>query len=470
MLWDIDGKKEKIAFISEQFTWTYADLQAKYLAVAEAIGKRCLIFILCKNVPAAIAGYIGCLERKIVPLLLDAALDSNLLQRLRDIYCPAYLWVPRDRQDLFIDCCQIMEIDDYVLLATGVKEAPQLYDNLALLMTTSGSTGSPKLVRLSYDNIRSNTESIVSYLNIDAGERAITSLPMHYVYGLSVINTHLYAGASLVVTEKTMFQREFWDLVKTQAVTSFSGVPYTYTMLEKLRFFRMNLPSLHTLTQAGGKLDPELHEKFARYAKENGRKFVVMYGAAEATARMGYLPAEYSLAKAGAMGIAIPGGRFELSDDNGNIIDLADTPGELIYYGPNVSLGYAENKEELAKGDEQHGRLATGDIAQRDQDGFYTVVGRKKRFLKIFGKRINLAEVEHILRQHFYGFEFACTGRDDYLYTFLVGDDMEEKIKSFLVEKFAIHPSALRVLSIPALPKNAAGKTLYRELEQYYDL
>ena len=470
MIFNISAYKDNISLVTEQECITYERLIQKSNAVAKAIGERCLVFILCTNTPASIYGYVGTINNRIVSLLLDDKLDDDLLNRLLDTYQPAYLWLPKNGTHCFHKMKSIFSADGYELLKTGREGPISLYDNLALLMTTSGSTGSPKLVRLSYDNIRSNTESIVSYLNIDAGERAITSLPMHYVYGLSVINTHLYEGASLVVTEKTMFQREFWDLVKTQAVTSFSGVPYTYTMLEKLRFFRMNLPSLHTLTQAGGKLDPELHEKFARYAKENGRKFVVMYGAAEATARMGYLPAEYSLAKAGAMGIAIPGGRFELSDDNGNIIDLADTPGELIYYGPNVSLGYAENKEELAKGDEQHGRLATGDIAQRDQDGFYTVVGRKKRFLKIFGKRINLAEVEHILRQHFYGFEFACTGRDDYLYTFLVGDDMEEKIKSFLVEKFAIHPSALRVLSIPALPKNAAGKTLYRELEQYYDL
>ncbi|SDG78431.1 Acyl-CoA synthetase (AMP-forming)/AMP-acid ligase II [Selenomonas sp. WCT3] len=470
MMFNLSAYKGDVSLIDGEHCVTYEMLIHKSNAIAKAIGNRCLVFILCTNTPASIYGYVGTINNNIVPLLLDYKLDNSLLNELLNTYKPDYLWLPKSGRHHFSGMKCVFGDDGYELLKTCYEEPVSLYEDLALLMTTSGSTGSPKLVRLSYDNIRSNTESIVSYLNIDAGERAITSLPMHYVYGLSVINTHLYAGASLVVTEKTMFQREFWDMVKTQAVTSFSGVPYTYTMLEKLRFFRMNLPSLHTLTQAGGKLDPELHEKFARYAMERGKKFVVMYGAAEATARMGYLPAEYSLAKAGAMGIAIPGGRFELSDDNDNIIDLADTPGELIYYGPNVSLGYAENKEELANGDEQHGRLATGDIAQRDQDGFYTVVGRKKRFLKIFGKRINLAEVEHILRQHFKESEFACTGRDDYLFIFFVGGDMDEKIKSFLVEKIAIHPSALRVLSIPDLPKNAAGKTLYRELEQYYDL
>ncbi len=198
---------------------------------------------------------------------------------------------------------------------------------------------------------------------------------MSYVYGLSVINTHIFSGASIVVTDKTLFQKEFWQLMKDFEVTNFNGVPYTFEMLMRLRFLRMKLPALKIITQAGGKLDPELHLKFAEYAAQNDKKFFVMYGAAEATARMGYLPAEKSLDKIGSMGIAIPGGRFELAD------------GELIYYGDNVSLGYAECGEDLSKDDERHGKLITGDLAKVDDEGFYTIIGRKKRFLKMFGSK-----------------------------------------------------------------------------------
>lgn len=173
---------------------------------------------------------------------------------------------------------------------------------MALLLTTSGSTGSPKLVRQSYKNIAANTDSIIDYLELDASERSISTLPMNYTYGLSIINTHLKVGASLILTEYTLVQRDFWTLFAEYEATSFGGVPYTYEMLDKLQFFRRKLPSLRTMTQAGGKLLPVLHKKFAEYADKEGKKFIVMYGQAEATARMGYLPAQKSLEKYGAMG------------------------------------------------------------------------------------------------------------------------------------------------------------------------
>ena len=272
------------------------------------------------------------------------------------------------------------------------------------------------------------------------------------------------------MTEKTLFDRSFWQLMREKEVTNLSGVPYTYAMLKRLRFFRMDLPALRTLTQAGGKLDPELHSEFAAYADAHGKKFVVMYGAAEATARMGYLPPQYALEKVGAMGIAIPGGRFALVDEAGAEITAADTVGELVYYGANVTLGYAESGADLARGDERHGRYETGDLAQRDADGYYTIVGRKRRFLKMFGKRTNLQEVEHILRQHFGEIELACAGIDDNLYIFVTQEVLVPKIVPFLSAKLGLHHTAFTVKYIAEIPKNASGKTVYRELEQYYDV
>ena len=298
----------------------------------------------------------------------------------------------------------------------------------------------------------------------------MTNLPLHYVYGLSILNTHLTVGASVVVTEKTLFDRSFWQLMRDKEVTSFSGVPYTYAMLKRLRFFRMDLPALRTLTQAGGKLDPELHSEFAAYADAHGKKFVVMYGAAEATARMGYLPPQDALEKIGAMGIAIPGGRFALVDEAGAEITAVDTVGELVYYGANVTLGYAESGADLARGDERHGRYETGDLARRDADGYYTIVGRKRRFLKMFGKRTNLQEVEHILRQRFGEIEVACAGIDDNLYIFVTQEVFVREIVPFLSAKLGLHHSAFTARCIAEIPKNTSGKTVYRELERYYDV
>ena len=353
------------------------------------------------------------------------------------------------------------------MLSTREKNPFELNDNLALLMTTSGSTGSPKFVRQSYENIFSNTKSIVEYLKLDEKSRAITNLPLNYVYGLSILNTHIFSGASIVLTESTLFQKEFWQLMKEKEVTNFNGVPYTFSMLEKLRFFRMKLPALETITQAGGKLDPELHFKFADYAAKNNKKFFVMYGAAEATARMGYLPFEKSLEKCGSMGIAIPDGKFELVDAEGKIITAPDTIGELIYYGNNVALGYAESGKDLILGDERNKRLETGDLAKFDSDGYFTIVGRKKRFLKMFGKRINLQEVEHILRQHFDITEIACSGVDDKMIVFITEEKFLNEIVPYLSKKLNLHPAAFEVNVIANIPKNSSGKIIYSELENY---
>ena len=297
-----------------------------------------------------------------------------------------------------------------------------------MLISTSGSTGSPKLVRQTYTNIEENTRSIIQYLGITDSERAITTLPMNYVYGLSVLNTHLYAGAALILTDLVCYSKKFWDLFRSQEATSFAGVPFMYEMLDKLRFTKkIEVPSLRYMTQAGGKLSPDLQKKVSEYARDTGRKFVVMYGASEATARMGYLPMEYALEKEGSMGIAIPGGRFALLGEDDQEFDEPDRVGEMIYYGPNVTLGYAQQRADLAKGDENHGRLVTGDMARRDADGFYYIVGRKKRFVKILGKRVNLDEMERLLKKNFDSIDIACAGADDRLGVFVVDPALAEQ-------------------------------------------
>jgi acyl-coenzyme A synthetase/AMP-(fatty) acid ligase len=323
-------------------------------------------------------------------------------------------------------------------------------------------------VRQSYENIEANTASIVEYLELDETERPITTLPMNYTYGLSIINSHISVGSTILMTDKSIMQKEFWNFFKEQKATSFGGVPYTYEMLRKLRFMRMDLPSLRTMTQAGGKLTPELHEEFAQYAKSNGKKFVVMYGQCEATARMGYLPAKMAVEKKGSMGVTIPGGEFALIDVNGEKITQPFVTGELVYDGKNVTLGYAECGEDLIKGDERHGHLQTGDMAQFDEDGYYYIVGRKKRFLKIYGNRVNLDEVERLIKGKFDGLDCACAGVDDHMYIFLTESARADELKSFVLEKTKLNPAAFKTEVIDEIPKNDAGKTLYRELEKYY--
>ena len=447
---------------------TYAEMYYAGEKLYGAIGRRCLVFVLCENSIGSLLGYVTFLDHKVVPLMISANLDEGLLSGLIDAYQPAFLWVPAHEISRFDGYEIVHEAYSYALLSTGFEKEPKLYDDLALLLTTSGSTGSPKFVRQSYDNIRANTTSIVEYLRLDSSERPITTLPMNYTYGLSIINTHVWVGATILLTNKGLMQKEFWNFFKEQKATSFGGVPYTYEMLDRLRFFRMDLPSLRTMTQAGGKLTPELHEKFAKYAAENGKHFVVMYGQCEATARMGYLPADKAVEKKGSMGIAIPGGSFKLIDSEGKEIDMPHVTGELVYEGENVTLGYAECGEDLIKGDERNGLLVTGDMAEFDEDGYYYIVGRKKRFLKIYGNRVNLDEADRMIKGEFNS-EVACAGVDDHMYIFITDEKLSDDIKSFVVTKTKLNPMAFKVVVIDEIPRNDSGKTLYKELSKYYE-
>ena len=469
MMWKLNKFKNNTAVITESGQKiTYEELDAHCQSLTDKIGRRCLVFNLCRNETASLAGYTGFLNAKIVPLMLKADLDKDLLKSFIITYKPDYLHVPSDMAAAFTDSREIYKNLGYSLIKTPYNNEFELHDELALLLTTSGSTGSPKLVRQSYKNIEANTKSIVKYLNIEETERAITTLPMNYTYGISIINTHLMTGACLILTEKGLMQKEFWQQLKENKATSFGGVPYTYEILERLRFFRMDLPSLKYLTQAGGKLSPDLHEKFAKWAIENDKKFIVMYGQTEATARMAYLPCEKSLEKYGSMGIAIPGGKFSLIDENGEEITTPETVGELVYEGDNVTLGYAQCGDDLKKGDERGGRLVTGDMAKFDKDGFFYIAGRKKRFLKIYGNRVNLDETERLIKSNFKDIDCACTGTDDKMDIFITNPLYKEIVLKFISAKTGINHNAFTVNIISEIPKNEAGKTLYKELELSY--
>ena len=468
MMWKFERCQANTAVVDEGGRQlTYAELRHEGRLLCQQADGRCLVFCLSKNVLGSFVGYTAFLNGGVVPAMLPADMDTALFKTLYETYKPKYVWAPAGFE--LEDGCIRYERFGYRLFQTPFGDVTRLAPNLALLLTTSGSTGSPKFVRQSYQNIRANTDSIVEYLSLTQRERPITTLPMNYTYGLSIINTHLDVGATVLLTDKSVAQKEFWAFFKAQGATSFGGVPYTYEMLDRMRFTRMELPTLTTLTQAGGKLLPELHRAYAQWCEKTGRQFIVMYGQCEATARMAYLPWEQSLTKIGAMGIPIPGGSFELVDENGALITEPNTTGELRYRGANVTLGYATTGEDLIRGDDFGGVLDTGDMAQVDEDGYYTVVGRKKRFLKLFGNRVNLDEVERMLKAQFPGVDIACAGRDDRLLLFATDEAALPGMRAYIAEKTGLNISGFVTVPIAAIPQNESGKTLYKELEKYDD-
>lgn len=441
---------------NEELTYGQLQIEADRLKAFLHQGK--LAFCLCSNTIASVVGYVALIQRHVATVMLDADKDCELLENLLAIYHPQYVWAPEGK----VNGVKLFDYFGYVLYE--YSQIPiEIHPDLALLLTTSGSTGSPKLVRLTQKNLLSNADSIAEYLHITSDEKPVTSLPMYYSYGMSVINSHFVKGATLLLTRKTVLEKGFWEFVKREHATSIAGVPYTYEMLKRLRFLKMDLPDLKVMIQAGGKLNADIVKEYVDFAREKGKEFIVMYGQTEAAPRMSYLPFENASDKYASIGIAIPGGKFSIRDANNKEIETPDTDGELVYMGDNVCMGYAETPEDLAKGDENHGILHTGDVARIDNEGFYYITGRMKRFVKVWGNRVNLDAIEQLVKPIIS--DCACTGVDDHIHVYITDKKLEGNIVKYLSEKTGLNIRAFIVNVVSEIPKKMSGKIDYSKLD-----
>ena len=462
MFLDIDKKTNGAAGVdSEGNGITYGELRV--FTKNFEITPRAVVFCLCENNIGAFAGFFAFIENKAVPLLLPEKINRDMLSQLLDIYTPAYIWCREAVAEEFDYSC-VSEAYGYKLLRTGNEKYP-LNDDLALLLTTSGSTGSPKLVRHSYKNITENPKNVAMFFQITSDCRAMADLPIHYTMGLSVICSHIYAGATVLLTSRSLLEAAYWDFYKEYKPTTFTGVPYSYEVLNKLRFTRNEHPELQIMAQGGGKLSEELYLSFAEYAIKTNKKFIPTFGMTECTARMAGLMPELALEKVCAIGRAIPGGRLFLTDDNGSEIEPCEATGEMGFEGPGVTMGYAECREDLQKEDERNGLILTGDMAKRDASGVYFIIGRKTRFLKLLGFRVNLDECEEMIHKEF-SLSNACAGSDEKMIVYVEERGMAEKIPAFLSKQTGIGIPAFAVKIITKIPRNTAGKVLYDELDR----
>lgn len=391
------------ALIGPDGSLSYAELDARVQAAADALGPvRRVVTLTATNTVDAVVAYLAA-QRAGHPLIVcgDDAAGADLHARYAD--------------------------------------ATELHPDLALLLSTSGSTGTPKLVRLSHDNLATNAAAIAEYLGLTPDDRAITTLPLHYCYGLSVLNSHLSVGASVVLTDLSVVDACFWDLARQHAVTSFAGVPHTFELLDRIGFTGDEVPSLRYVTQAGGRMPAE---RVARYAQLT--RLVVMYGQTEATARMAYLPPELAAGYPSAIGRAIPGGELRIDDT-----------GELVYRGPNVMMGYAYGPADLGRGAE-HRELRTGDLA-REVDGLFEIVGRCSRIIKPFGVRIDLDDLERCLAVD--GIDAMCAGDDQRVVIGVSSDDRD--LRDDVAERLNLPPSRVVVARFAALPYLTNGKADY---------
>ncbi len=323
---------DRVALVDDRGTQLrYAELAAQVESLAATLPeKRSLVMVeVASQIPSVVA-YLAALKAGhavIVAKPGDVASAGSIYQQFR----------PSVVHEAGKDGFRGLHDDD-----------PEIHPDVAALYSTSGSTGSAKLVRLSAQNIQTNAESIATYLDIDESEITPTVLPLSYSYGASILSSHLLRGARLILTQYSVVDPEFVTLFEREKCTSLSGVPYTWELIEQVGLLDRDWPHLATLTQAGGKMPASRVLRLATWAKENHKRLFVMYGQTECTARMSYLPWEHTLEHSDCIGVAIPGGEFRLVDEDGESVEGTGQRGELVYSGPNVMMGYATTREELA--------------------------------------------------------------------------------------------------------------------------
>lgn len=404
---------------------------------------RSLVILRCSLTAECVAAYVALLDAGHVPLLLEADLAGELVEHLAGLYC----------------------VDAIVDPAHGIDRregGAALHPDLALLLTTSGSTGSPKLVRFSRAGVLANAQAIAQSLALDAGERPLLHLPMSYSYGLSVIHSHLVTGGCIGLTRHGVMEPGYFDDLTAHEATSIAGVPFHYAALRRL-LGKIQTSTLRTLTQAGGRLDPKLVAFFAEWAELSGRRFVVMYGQTEAGPRITLLPPESARSAPEAIGLPLPGVTVHLLGEDGRPVADGE-PGEMVVESPGVMMGYAQGPDDLALGDVLGGRLATGDIALRGSDGLLRIVGRASRIVKVFGLRVNADEVEQRLAA--LGHQAVCFGAEDALRVLLESEADTAAVRQQLVELFSLPPRGIEVrLAAAPVARAPSGKLAASTLE-----
>ena len=428
---------------------TYGELKQRIIDVGRHLSVRQLVVIEMGNNIESVVFYLGCLFKGTVAILVHENLSEFELSEYIEKFQPEYLFLSIKANQLFLKRIgyQVVEIgNERVLFEKRVKVSKEIHPDLAILLPTSGTSHISKLVRISRRNLLDNTKNICRALAIESADVAITSLPLSYTYGLSVLNTHLLKHGMVLLTGKSVVQKSFFEFANANGVTSFAGVPYTYELLEKCGHFRKS-NSIKKYTQAGGRLSRNLCDKFAKYCNENDKSFSIMYGQTEATARMTVLPWTEMQRKKGSVGKVLCNGKLWIED------------GEVCYAGRNVSMGYCYGMDDLSRGDDNQGILKTGDYGYLDEEGYLYLTGRCDDFVKLFGKRINLNSIERMADERF-GIDIIVRVEGDGI-MILYEEECEEKIrpiKDRIRKEIHIPEKCINFKKVAAFKRNRNGK------------
>jgi long-chain acyl-CoA synthetase len=479
----IDKWPDRLAVVEGDLRWTYTQLghesellHGRLRDAGLRKGER--VILLMKNSGLYVAAYTAALALgAVVVSLHPEALTSEILKIVSHVGAAGIITTPslwskhgNGLEESGLRFALLSHTTVSLRSGTDYKPAPE---GLAQILYTSGTTGCPKGVMLSHGNLIANVQSILACLELAPSDAIVAVLPFVFSYGNSVLLTHLFAGAKIIIESNLLFSHCIVESIKKESATGFSGVASNYAFLfRESGFHAANLPSLRYFTSAGGPMPRSLLTK-VRNAFPAVR-FHVMYGQTEATARLTMLPPEELERKSGSAGRGIPGVSVKVVDDEGNSL-LSGTHGEIVVAGGNIMQGYwrdeAETKNRL-----RDGWLFTGDLGFLDEEGFLFITGRKNEMIKTGGFRVSPEEVEEALLEQEDVLEVGVAGvADDLMGEVIVAGIVLKPHKEFSPKQLMVYcmehlapykrPSA--IFHLERIPRSANGKILRRLLGEY---
>ena len=450
---NIEKYKEKIALVdNSEKSYSYNEVVDHVKEISKNVKKKTLILFVSSNTLESIVGYISFVRNDNLIILLDKSVNKKFVNDIIYKYNPSYIYKPKKNLVIKNSNDKIYNGKEYEIIRTSYGLKNNYHKKNFILLTTSGSTGNPKLVRLSEENIIDNTKKIKDYLKINIKNTTITTMPMAYSYGLSIINTFIYSGGKIILNDKSIFEKIFWNKINSFNVNSISGVPEFFKFLKKLKFEKFNLKNIKYLTHAGGYLEKDIIKYFVKIAKKNKYKFFSMYGQTEASPRMSYLECTKEIKKIGSIGKPLKGSKFFIINEKKKVINKNYLNGEIVYKGKNVCLGYAKNLNDLNKGNLNKGELFTGDIGYKDKDGYYYLTGRKNRISKIFGLRFNIDDIENKLKKN--NFLTKIIPSNNSLKIFIINNYDVNKIKSLIFDLYKINKNFILINKVKKFTNN----------------
>lgn len=373
-------------------------------------------------------------------LLLSQNSDSAFRKEISERFQPFYIW----------EKGQLKKADG----GSGILY--EIHPELALLLSTSGTIGKPKLTRISYQNIAEELRIGAEEYGIRKGQKTIRILPIEHVGGLVFCLYHWNVGGCVVTTDAQLMSSRFDNLYDEEEIQNIIGIPFHYSVLLKKGFWqdKRRISRLNCALFAGAKMDEREQFILISLLQE---KFVISYGQTECMAAVATAAFKNPEDKPGTVGRAVPGVKARV-----------DEKGELYIESPTVCMGYAYDYRDLGKRDENQGVIATGDLAYIDEEGYIFLKGRIRRFVKILGNRIGLDEIETLLKTNFPEHEFACTGENDEVNVFFKKTDecnLEDWCRKELYQKVDIPLSMIHCYPVEEFPRSGAGKVLYSALD-----